>query len=205
MPRPTSAADATPVRVVIVTLDGHLASAVERAQLRLRRELPGISLKLHALAEWSGNPGAQETWTGTLLPDSSADYTFVTTFTSPVGNYILCAGTSIIGDGNAANDEFCDNIVGTGVTDADGNEWNLMVFPNPSRDEVTLAFDLASADEVLVRIYGIRGDLIRSMAIPGHAGHNELRLNLGHLGAGTYLLSLGTAQGVARTRVSIVK
>jgi magnesium chelatase subunit H len=70
MPRPTSAADATPVganpvgatpvRVVIVTLDGHLASAVDRAQARLRRELPGLTLTLHAVAEWNGDPAGQE-------------------------------------------------------------------------------------------------------------------------------------------------
>ncbi|MEJ2014246.1 MAG: magnesium chelatase subunit H [Limibacillus sp.] len=60
MPRPTSAADATKVRVAIVTLDGHLASAVQRAERLLRRELPGLELRLHALAEWSGDPDARE-------------------------------------------------------------------------------------------------------------------------------------------------
>jgi light-independent protochlorophyllide reductase B subunit len=43
-PRPTSAAEripAPPMRVVIVTLDSHLASATERAQHVLLREIPG--------------------------------------------------------------------------------------------------------------------------------------------------------------------
>jgi magnesium chelatase subunit H len=55
-----SAADATPVRVVIVTLDSHLSSAAERAQRQLRRDLPGLSLGLHAVAEWGADPDAQE-------------------------------------------------------------------------------------------------------------------------------------------------
>ncbi len=60
MPRPTSAANPTPVRVVIVTLDSHLASAVERAKIELKRECPGLELSLHAIAEWGGDPGAAE-------------------------------------------------------------------------------------------------------------------------------------------------
>ena len=46
-PKPTSVADdkrraaATPIRLVIVTMDTHLASAVERTRGTLRRELPG--------------------------------------------------------------------------------------------------------------------------------------------------------------------
>ena len=52
MPKRTSAADSTPVRVVIVTLDNHLSSATERASQKLKRELPGLSVSLHAAAEW---------------------------------------------------------------------------------------------------------------------------------------------------------
>jgi magnesium chelatase subunit H len=59
-PRRTSAADATPVRVVIVTLDSHLAGAAERAQHTLLRELPGLRLSLHAAAEWGDDPAALE-------------------------------------------------------------------------------------------------------------------------------------------------
>src|SRR5262249_15374513 len=58
MPRPITAADATPVRVAIVTLDSHLAGAVERARPTLLRDLPGLSLNLHAVAEWGGDEQA---------------------------------------------------------------------------------------------------------------------------------------------------
>ena len=58
MPRHTTAADATPLRVVIVTLDSHIAGTVERATRTLHRELPGLSVTLHAAAEWGSNPHA---------------------------------------------------------------------------------------------------------------------------------------------------
>ena len=55
MPRPTSAVEAVPVRVAIVTMDTHLASAVERARPVLARDFPGLSLSLHAASEYAGN------------------------------------------------------------------------------------------------------------------------------------------------------
>jgi magnesium chelatase subunit H len=56
MPKPTSAADNPPVNVVIVTLDSHLAGAVERARPSLRKDMPGLNLTLHAAAEWDDDP-----------------------------------------------------------------------------------------------------------------------------------------------------
>jgi magnesium chelatase subunit H len=58
MPKPTTAADAVPVRVVIVTLDSHLAGATDRARPVLLRELPGLTLDLHAVSEWGRSPAA---------------------------------------------------------------------------------------------------------------------------------------------------
>ena len=60
MPKRTSAADPTPVRVVIVTMDSHLASATMRARRRLARELPGLSLSVHAAAEWGDDSSTLE-------------------------------------------------------------------------------------------------------------------------------------------------
>ena len=56
MPKHTTVADKTPVNVVIVTLDSHLAGAVERARPLLQSEIPGLRLSLHAAAEWDDDP-----------------------------------------------------------------------------------------------------------------------------------------------------
>jgi len=52
MPKRISAADATPVRVVLVTMDSHLSGAAERAEVALRQEIPGLRLAVHAADEW---------------------------------------------------------------------------------------------------------------------------------------------------------
>ncbi|MDP3872530.1 MAG: magnesium chelatase subunit H [Methyloversatilis sp.] len=57
----TSAASAVtrqPISIVIVTMDTHLASAVERARPRLSREFPGLTVSLHAASEYAGNESA---------------------------------------------------------------------------------------------------------------------------------------------------
>ena len=48
----------TPMRVVVVTMDNHLASATQRAAVRLAREVPGLVLTMHTAAEWANDEAA---------------------------------------------------------------------------------------------------------------------------------------------------
>ncbi|MGF1561981.1 MAG: DUF3479 domain-containing protein, partial [Geminicoccaceae bacterium] len=48
------------MRVVIITLDGHLASAVQQARAELKRDLPQVSLRLHAASDWADDPDSLE-------------------------------------------------------------------------------------------------------------------------------------------------
>jgi magnesium chelatase subunit H len=54
----TAAAPRVAMRVVIVTMDSHLASAAERAHRTLATAMPGLSLVVHAASEWSGDAQA---------------------------------------------------------------------------------------------------------------------------------------------------
>ncbi|SDG69649.1 magnesium chelatase subunit H [Roseospirillum parvum] len=51
---------ATPVKVVIITLDGHLSGAVARARQALKADLPGLTLALHCAVEWADDPEAAQ-------------------------------------------------------------------------------------------------------------------------------------------------
>jgi magnesium chelatase subunit H len=55
MPKRTTAADATPIRVVILTMDSHLSGSVARARNALKSELPGLDLVIHAADEWGAD------------------------------------------------------------------------------------------------------------------------------------------------------
>ena len=54
-----------PLRIVLVTMDSHLAQAATAAGQILRRDLPGLELVVHAADEWSHDPA--------LLADCHAD------------------------------------------------------------------------------------------------------------------------------------
>jgi magnesium chelatase subunit H len=66
MPKPTSAAElalpggqtAPVTRVVLVTMDSHLAGAADRAHHKLARQLPGLKFTVHAAAQWNDDPAA---------------------------------------------------------------------------------------------------------------------------------------------------
>ncbi len=55
MPKPISPVSAIPMRVVIVTMDSHLSGAVMHAVTALRRELPGLTLVVHAADQWGSD------------------------------------------------------------------------------------------------------------------------------------------------------
>ena len=53
------AAETSSYRVTIVTLDNHLAGAVERARRTLAREIPNLELHFHAAADWNDSARAE--------------------------------------------------------------------------------------------------------------------------------------------------
>ncbi len=53
-----AATNTTPIRVVVVTMDTHLASSTQRAHASLLREIPGLHLSMHAASEYAGNDAA---------------------------------------------------------------------------------------------------------------------------------------------------
>ena len=55
---PTIAADPVSIRVVIVTMDSHLAAAADRARRVLEPSLPGLKISLHAAADWENDPAS---------------------------------------------------------------------------------------------------------------------------------------------------
>jgi magnesium chelatase subunit H len=51
-------AEPLPLRIVLVTMDSHCAAAAARAEMRLRTEIPGLTLSVHAADRWDGDPRA---------------------------------------------------------------------------------------------------------------------------------------------------
>ncbi len=48
----------TPMKVVLLTMDNHLASAADRSSATLRKSIPGLSFRIHSAASWRDNADA---------------------------------------------------------------------------------------------------------------------------------------------------
>ncbi|MEQ1651025.1 MAG: magnesium chelatase subunit H [Hyphomicrobium sp.] len=46
------------IRVVVVTMDTHLFGAADQALVQLARDIPSLTLSMHAASEWANNPAA---------------------------------------------------------------------------------------------------------------------------------------------------
>ncbi len=58
MPKRTSLAERVPLRIVLVTMDSHLAGVVQQAESTLRAEMPGLSLTMHPADHWASDAEA---------------------------------------------------------------------------------------------------------------------------------------------------
>ena len=58
MPKRITPADATPLRVVVVTMDSHLSGAASRAHKLLKGNFPGLTLSVHSADEWGTDDAA---------------------------------------------------------------------------------------------------------------------------------------------------
>jgi len=80
----------------------------------------------------------------------------------------------------------------------------LSVFPNPSRERLTVSFQLDHAERLSLRLSNIIGqELLREDLDYPSIGKRQHELDVSMLGPGYYLLSVQTTQGVASIKVQI--
>ena len=68
------------------------------------------------------------------------------------------------------------------------NNWNLQLFPNPTKDEIQLKYNLSKEEKMQIALYDLTGKLILEKdAGTKNAGENQDNLDLRQLPAGTYI------------------
>ena len=127
-------------------------------------------------------------WIGTLLPDSTLDYTFTTTYVSPDSIYNLCAYTVVTGDIYPSNDETCKSVQGTvGIKEGyiDGLILNQN-FPNPTIGFTTIGFTVPDNGEVVLSLMNSIGKVVYRESKKVDVGSHKITLNTSHFTAGVY-------------------
>jgi hypothetical protein len=79
----------------------------------------------------------------------------------------------------------------------------MVVFPNPATDRVTVQFNAADAGDYRLRITDMSGRVVFAEEAAAQQGYNTRDLNLGEFASGIYMLSLdfGNEQQMIRLMV----
>jgi hypothetical protein len=68
------------------------------------------------------------------------------------------------------------------------NNWNLQLFPNPTKDEIQLKYNLSKEEKIQIALYDLTGKLILEKNLgTKNVGENQDNLDLRQLPAGTYI------------------
>jgi len=154
----------------------------------------------------TGFPPQNGTWTGTLLPDSTVDYTFTQTYPGPAVGYELCAYTKITGDPYRANDTTCVLFDEVGFEEAVLNGVVLMQnIPNPASTQTEISFTLPAPGRCVLTLRNTLGELVQTTTIDGQSGKNSVNVDLSNLGQGIYVYTLEYKDVMLTRRLSVIK
>jgi len=134
----------------------------------------------------------QGTWTGTLLPNATENYTFTTPYPSPIGNYNLCVRTKLTGDADLTNDEICEGLLGTiGIDEYDDSKFILLQnVPNPTKGITTIGYIVPKAGKIKFEVINLLGKTIYSENKNVLSGKNQIDLDVNTLPSGIYYYSV---------------
>ena len=145
----------------------------------------------------------------TLPPSLTASYSWtfgdgntgtgaVTTNTYAVeGNYYVCV--TMVDAFNACTDTYCDsiitNITGIGIKENESENFNLLVYPNPVNNQVTLSYQLSKSCTASIELFDVIGNKISTLSLSKSAGKQQTIINTENLSKGAYLIKLSSETG----------
>ncbi len=135
-------------------------------------------------------PIASETFSGTINPGDSADYTFTTTYHSPNGNYLLCGKTLLANDANNSNDQTCVALIGindVGIDLANGDVFSVeQNQPNPAFGDVRIDYFVPKSGKVHFELLNVLGQTIKMQEYDVSEGNQMIKIDADKLAEGVY-------------------
>lgn len=133
-----------------------------------------------------------QNWTGTALNyGDSAMITFTQPFNAPLGNFILCVEALLPNDVNTANDESCEALISSGLSEITEQGFKLFQnVPNPANSQTQIAFEIPQSGAVSVEIADVAGRVLMTNESNFTAGHHVLEMDLKNFANGVYYYTL---------------
>jgi PKD repeat protein len=147
-------------------------------------------------------PGWQYVWSFGDSTNGSGVGPFIHQY-SATGWYYVCV-TAYDNNGNALT--YCDSVYGlrlaSGLNEVI-NSQSLQLYPNPTRGDFQLKFELTKASSIIIEILSIQGQLIQSRIQEHPSGVSQMRFDLSALESGMYMIRIKTAEQQINSRFSI--
>lgn len=98
------------------------------------------------------------------------------------------------------------NIGSVSVNDIDTDNFELDIFPNPTKDITNITFNLTSNENVLLEVYNATGSIVYTEnAGVLSSGNHKLTFNGNELNSGFYFINLTIGDKVVSKKVSLLK
>jgi len=92
----------------------------------------------------------------------------------------------------------------TGISKHAANIGNIMVYPNPVRNQASFRFELKSSSPVQLSVYNLSGQRMAGLnASTQFTGTHTLTLDLSNVSPGIYLYSISTDEGIKNGKIII--
>lgn len=137
------------------------------------------------LSFWDNNNGS-----------GSLEFTKITNANAPFNTLQSDFGTSVAQNFNVGSNS-------AGVNSISSNNIDYLVYPNPAKNELTLANLNASSKDKIVRIYTSLGTIAYENTING--GLDKYTINIENLASGIYCVLISNADGEVMRKVMVSK
>ncbi len=155
----------------------------------------------------SGTP-VTETFTGTIPAGGSANYTFTASYTPSSNTPTVCIRTSNPNgnpDANPSNDSTCVQFVPNSVTDGLFGQGSIQVYPNPTSDNLNIAFTIAQSMDINMALLDMKGNVVWNDAYRYSTGSYTQNISVSHLPAGIYMLKATNGTQIYTQRIVITR
>ena len=140
------------------------------------------------------------------LPTSPSQYALRTASLSAIPAGVVMLGFRYtMGNGNTIWIDDAKVSSTTGVTNVTANI-ETKLYPNPTKDEATLSFNLNNASDVTIQIVDGLGRVVSVVANDKmDAGAHSLTINTATLPSGVYNVTMHTDEGTSNERLTVIK
>jgi subtilisin family serine protease len=122
--------------------------------------------------------------------------------------FALIAGdnlSDIQASANAAQTRYNDLFAPTAIVSKINPETMLSLYPNPSKDVVSLNFNLLKSATTQIEIYTLTGQKVFELVKDFSAGMNQEKIDISNLSSGQYFVKLTTHQQSSVIQLNVVK